>query len=181
MQAHDETHFDVREDRRLPARAPLISLPVRPENIFQFPEGVPAFESVREFVFLAEPDTRPFFFMQAVGPAAVRFVCIDPFLICPGYRPNLSASDVRFLGLMRPEDAFVASIVTVTQDPRDMVANLQGPVIVNLCTRVGRQIICDGQTYPVRYNVSDAIGRAERAPHKEPVQLGSGTGVETGG
>jgi flagellar assembly factor FliW len=170
MHAFEPTGADWQEARCLPSRPPVVTLPVRPENVFRFPEGVPAFESAREFVFLAEPDTRPFFFLQAIGPLAVRFVCIDPFLVCPGYRPNLSASDVRFLGLARPEDAFVASIVTVTPDPRDILANLQGPVIVNLVTCVGRQIICEGQTYPVRYRIWDAVDGAEEpappAPHE---------------
>jgi flagellar assembly factor FliW len=139
----------------------LVSLPVQAENIFHFPQGLPAFESIQEFVFLCKPDTNPFFFMHALKPQDLAFVCVDPFLICPDYTPRISPADVKFLHLERPEDAFVASIVTVTQDSREMTANLQGPIIVNIQACIGKQIICENSGYPVRYRIWDALNALE--------------------
>jgi len=42
---------------------------------------------------------------------------------------------------------------------RDITANLQGPVIVNIQACIGKQIICEGQNYPVRYRIWDALSR----------------------
>ncbi len=140
----------------------LIALPVQSENIFHFPEGLPAFEHVKEFIFLCKPDTQPFFFMHALNPPDLTFVCVDPFLICPGYEPRISEADARFLHLDRIEDAFVMSIVTVTQDMRNTTANLQGPVVINLQASLGKQVICEGQNYPVRYRIWDALNQIEK-------------------
>jgi flagellar assembly factor FliW len=144
----------------------LVALPVHSENIFHFPEGLPAFEDVKEFIFLCKPDTRPFFFMQALNPADLAFVCIDPFLIYPGYQPKISESDVKFLHMDRQEDALIVSIVTVTKDMREITVNLQGPVVINIGASIGKQIICDSQNYPVRYRIWDALSRldANKAP-----------------
>jgi flagellar assembly factor FliW len=134
---------------------------VKAENVFLFPEGVPAFENVKRFVFLSKPETQPFFFMQALEPKGLSFVCIDPFLVCPAYRPNLSEADVAFLGLERPEDAFVAAIVTVTPDPRDFTANLQGPIVVNTRKSIGRQVVSGDPSQPLRYRLWDALEARE--------------------
>ncbi len=140
----------------------LIALPVQSENIFHFPDGLPAFESTKEFIFLCKPDTRPFFFMQSLNPPDLAFVCIDPFLIYPEYEPNISETDVKRLHLDRMEDALLISIVTVTKDMRDITTNLQGPIVINIRASLGKQIICEGQNYPVRFRMWDALDRLER-------------------
>ena len=145
----------------------LVALPVKSENLFHFPEGLPAFENVKEFIFLCKPDTRPFFFMHALNPPDLAFVCIDPFLICPEYQPKISETDVKLLHLERPEDVFLAAIVTVTKDMRDITANIQGPIVINIRASMGKQIICEGQNYPVRYRVWDALSRLEMQQNKQ--------------
>lgn len=142
--------------------ARLVALPVQSENIFHFPDGIPAFENIKEFVFLSKPDSRPFMFMQALQPQDLSFVCIDPFLIYPDYAPRISSADVRFLHLNDISDALVLSIVTVNRDMRETTANLQGPIVINMRACIGKQIICDGQNYSVRYKIWDAIESMER-------------------
>ncbi|NTV54658.1 MAG: flagellar assembly protein FliW [Syntrophaceae bacterium] len=151
----------------------LVALPVQSENIFHFPEGLPAFESVKEFVFLCKPDTRPFFFMQSLNPADLAFVCIDPFLICSGYEPRISDADVKCLHLESMEDALLISIVTVTKDMRDITTNLQGPIVINIRASLGKQIICDGQNYPVRYRVWDMLDHLEKQESRAMEQPGA--------
>ncbi len=145
----------------------MVMLPIRSENIFHFPEGIPAFEHVKNYVFVCKPDTQPFFFMQAIKPEDVGFVCIDPFLIYPEYCPKISAADCKFLHLENIDNALVYSIVTVTRDSRDITANLQGPIILNIKASLGKQIICDGQNYPVRFRVWDALDRMEQEQQRQ--------------
>lgn len=139
----------------------LVSLPVRPENIFHFPGGLPAFETVHEFVFLCPPGIKPFFIMQSLEPRDLAFVCIDPFLVCPGYNPVIREADVKALDLAGREDVFLFSIVTVRRDVRETTANLQGPVVVNIRTGNGRQILCHGKEYPVRYGLWEVVSRLQ--------------------
>jgi len=145
--------MDIKPYSHLEAR------PVHSENIFHFPEGLPAFEYIKEFVFLFKPDTTPFIYMQALNPADITFVCIDPFLIHPDYKPRICDADVSFLHLKRPEDALVLSIVTVRPDVAETTANLQGPVIVNMQTSIGKQIVCENQKYPLRYKIWEALNK----------------------
>ncbi len=141
----------------------LVSLPIRPEHIFHFPLGLPAFEDFKNYVFTIKPDTRPFMFMNAIEPAGLSFVCVDPFLVHPRYAPRIGAADQEFLRVSSLEDILLLSIVTVRPDVRETTVNLQGPLAINMKTSVGKQIICEGQTYPVRHRVWEAM-EAMRPP-----------------
>ena len=135
----------------------LVSLPIRPEHIFHFPLGLPAFEEFKNYVFTIKPDTSPFMFMNAVEPAGLTFVCVDPFLVHPRYMPRIGLADQEFLRATRPEDVLLLSIVTVRPDVRETTANLQGPLAINMKTSIGKQIICEGHAYPVRHRIWDMI------------------------
>ncbi len=137
--------------------ARLVSLPIRPEHIFHFPLGLPAFEDFKNYVFTLKPDTRPFMFMNAIEPAGLSFVCVDPFLVHPRYAPRIGAADLEFLRVSSMEDILLMGIVTVRPDVRDTTVNLQGPLAINMKTSIGKQVICDGQTYSVRHRIWDAI------------------------
>ena len=142
----------------------LVSLTVRPEHVFHFPNGLPAFEEFHDFVFAIKPDTSPFIFMHALEPAGLSFVCIDPFHICPEYAPRISLSDQAFLGDPKAEGLMLLSIVTVRADVRETTANLQAPLAINIENSIGRQILCEGQSYPIRYRIWNMIEAAEAAP-----------------
>ncbi len=146
----------------------LVSLPIRPEHIFHFPLGLPAFEDFKNYVFTIKPDTRPFLFMNAIEPAGLSFVCVDPFLVHARYAPRIGAADQEFLRASSMEDILLLSIVTVRPDVRETTVNLQGPLAINMKTSIGKQIICEGQSYPVRHRIWDAIEtmRTQAAPRE---------------
>ncbi|MDF7800898.1 flagellar assembly protein FliW [Pontiellaceae bacterium B1224] len=142
-----------------------VRIPVSDGNIFAFPDGVPAFEDYKQFVLYCNTDMQPFFFMKSIGVTPeVSFVCIDPFLVCPDFQVRVGLADLEKLGLKRGEDAFVFSFVTVHDDPRDITANLQGPVVLNMNNCLGRQVISEGTKHDVRFRVWDALMQSKEEP-----------------
>jgi flagellar assembly factor FliW len=158
----------------------LIALPVHSENIFHFPDGLPAFENLKDFVFLCKPDTRPFFFMQSISVPDISFVCIDPFLVCPDYAPRISEADTKFLHINSMKDALIVTLVTVSSNVQDITTNLQGPIIVNIQACICKQIICDSQQYPVRYRIWDSLNRLDQKERESVSGSGQPTGVGVG-
>lgn len=159
--------FDVSSEEgglmRVEPYARVVSMPVHAENIFHFPAGLPAFEHVKEFVFIHKPDTSPFLFMHALEPADLAFVCVDPFLIRPDYRPEIGQADVDALHLSSSKELLLLSIVTVARDVRGTTANLQAPLAINITACLGRQVICENH-YPIRCRIWDAL---EKHSHEE--------------
>ena len=160
----------MRRDRGLPAdglESCMERLSLQPESIFEFPEGIPAFDDVRQYVFICNPDISPFVVMKAIDGSELSFLCIDPFLICPDYLPEIGDGDTSLLDLASPSDVLMLSIVTIRDDVHDTTANLQGPIAVNMRNRKGRQIICEGTRYPVRYHIGEALDRLARLENSE--------------
>lgn len=114
-------------------------LTVKPENIIKMPLGLMGFEHIKQFVLLSKPDEAPFGWLQVVGDANLAFLVVSAFDVLPGYQPDVSDEDARFLGLEGPEEALVYGIVTLrgTQG----TVNLKGPVILNRRTLVGKQVV----------------------------------------
>lgn len=120
-----------------------------------FPDGVPAFESVREFVLIANEDEAPFLWLQAVTQPNLAFVVIDPFLICPDYTPDVCDDDIETLNLQDANDAYVLSIVNIkNSDGNGVTANLVGPIVINLKERIAKQVILKNHLeYSVRFRI----------------------------
>ncbi len=123
----------------------------------QFPEGLPAFEQVKDFVLISNEEEQPFLWLQAVDTPNLAFITIDPFMICPEYKPDICDDDTKFLELESPEDALVLSIVNLhNSDGTGVTANLVGPIVINVKKRIGKQVILQNHLkYSVRYPLPD--------------------------
>lgn len=120
-----------------------------------FPEGLPAFEQVKDFVLIANEEEAPFLWLQAVSSPNLAFIVVDPFLVNPDYRPDICDDDVDFLKLTDPNDALVLAIVNIHNSNGDgITANLVGPIVVNTKERTGKQVILQNHLkYSVRHRI----------------------------
>ena len=69
--------------------------------------------------------------------------------------------------LKKPDDVLLLTIVTVAHDMRQTTTNMQGPLVINMQACIGKQIICDGQHYPVRFKIWDALNKLQMSPERE--------------
>jgi flagellar assembly factor FliW len=126
-----------------------------------FPYGVLGFELLKNWVLLdaAQP---PFYWLQSTENADVAFPLIDPRVFRPDYTLEVAADELGEIGVVAPSDALDFAIVTIPEDPSDMTANLQGPIIINRSTRLGRQCISLDSRWRVRHPIIkelSAVGR----------------------
>lgn len=110
------------------------------ENTVVLPLGLLGFETIKNFVLLAEPEAEPFLWLQVVDDPGLAFLVVSPFLVKPDYQPEISEQDSEFLGVTSPEDVLIFNIVTVRANGVSTV-NLKGPIVLNRRTLIGKQII----------------------------------------
>ena len=122
------------------------------------PLGLYGFDGLTEFV-LMDARQRPFYWLQSVEVREVAFVLMDPKVMRPDYRADPDPTDLEALGLVGPEDEryLEFAIVTIPDDRQDMTANLQGPIIINKESRMGRQCISRNDTWHVRHNILEEM------------------------
>jgi flagellar assembly factor FliW len=113
-----------------------------PANVVALPFGLVGFPDHQRMELVYLPEQLPFLWMRVYGPTPLHFVVIEPGNFLSDYEPELFDEDAAALGLSRPEDALVLNIVCVQPgNPLETTVNLVGPVIINRCTGIGKQVV----------------------------------------
>lgn len=130
------------------------------KNFIHFADGLIGFESFHDFALVPQGDESPFLLLQAVDEPQLAFLTIDPRCFAPAYLPELSDEDLQSLDLKDFSHAVVLSIVVIPEDPAKMTANLQAPVVINVETRHGRQLVSRSGKHKIRHYI---LGEPEAA------------------
>ncbi len=123
-------------------RLGLREIPVDPETLFSFPEGIAGFEDCKRFKLFHEEGKPTVFWLQSLDRAEVLFPIVAPGMLDIEYQIELSDADCALLGLESIDDAAVVVIVYRSEaaDGR-IAANARSPLILNLKNRRGMQKI----------------------------------------
>ena len=121
------------------------------EVVMQFPDGVLGFPESRQFILLEhDAEGSPFKWLQSLDNPELAFIVIDPYLYDPQYRFDIDLDTMRLIGTADPADCAVMGIVHVPREtPHGMTANLKAPLVVNVGSRRGRQIILGSNVYSI--------------------------------
>ena len=139
-------------------------LDIKESDIFHFKHGVPGFEEVKRFILIDnEQEGSPFKWLQGVDEPKPAFVIVDPFAIRKDYEINLGDEVLSELDINDAKTVSVYCIVVVPDDIKKMTVNLQAPLIFNVASRKGRQLILDTDRYGVRHYVLEELqGQEEK-------------------
>jgi len=117
-----------------------------------FPAGILGFENLKEYVLL-DAAQAPFYWLQSMDVVEIAFVLINPRIFRSDYRLEVERSELEEIGISAEDQLLDFAIVTVPEDPMEMTANLQGPIIINKATRAGRQSISTNPRWQVRHPI----------------------------
>ena len=126
------------------------SITVEENDILTFPEGMLGFSKIHQYVLVERTDDSLFLWLQAMKKASVAFPLLEPQLFERNYRVELAEEDQKELELKDLKHAKVFAIITIPSDPTKMTANLKAPIVVNLKTRLAKQVILHEADYPIR-------------------------------
>ena len=139
------------------------SIDVDERQRIEFPYGILGFEKLQSYVLLDAPQ-QPFYWLQALDLVEVAFVLISPVIFRPDYTVEVPKEELEEIGIDDPEKMLTFAIVTIPRNPSDMTANLQGPIIINKETRVGRQSISTNPRWEVRHPVLKELAAVRQEP-----------------
>lgn len=114
------------------------------DNVYNLPGGLYGFEDEKSFVLIQTENIKPFYWFQSTKSDWLAFLLCDPRLFIPDYRLDIRKEHVAELEIRSAEDSFIFVILSVPQDPKKMTANLQGPLVFNMKTRLVKQMVIDG-------------------------------------
>ena len=130
------------------------------QKIF-FPYGILGFENLKYYALL-DARQHPFYWLQSMDVLEVAFVLISPRVFRPDYVLEVDREELKEIGIDHPKDALELVIVTIPENPAEMTANLQGPIVINKKTRVGRQSITLNSKWMVRHSIMKELAAVEQ-------------------
>jgi flagellar assembly factor FliW len=122
--------------------------------VMHFPHGVFGFPQCRNWV-IADAGRAGLYWLQSTEAEALTFLIADPFVFFPEYVVDLGAGPLDELQATSPTDVAVFAIITLP-GPTDRcpTVNLQGPLVLNLRTRRGLQVVLQDSPFGVRHELT---------------------------
>lgn len=126
----------------------------------QFPSGLIGFSRENRFAIL-ERTKGPIAYLQSLTTPRLALPVVDASILRPEY-PAMSPEELAALTGIAPEST--ALLVVVAVDPFDtqLRANLLAPIVINVESRTGKQLIFEGTSY----GASVPIGARKPVPQR---------------
>ncbi len=138
-----------------------LPLPINPleriltQQAIEFPLGIPGFNDHHHFVLNQKPGEKPFAWLRSKSDFPLAFAVCEAFHLVPDYQFEIDDSQLEVIGSPAPGDYAVLFILRLQPGtPFTIYANLRAPLLINMRTRQGRQIMLMGD---VPYSESTAF------------------------
>lgn len=128
-------------------------LEINKDDIITVPEGIIGFPDIKRYVIMNMGEDTPFKLFQAVDEPSVGFIIIDPVLFKPDYTVKVRKEDLYSLSAENINEIVTMVIVTIPEDPYKMTANLIGPLLINLRSKLAKQHVLTDDTYTTRHEI----------------------------
>ena len=143
------------------------TIDVADDKIITMERGMIGFPELTHFalIFDEEKKDRKFkiMWLQSMDDGDVAFPVADPIQVKEDYKPLVNEEIIAPLGEMTEENTYILVTVTVPKRVEDFSVNLKAPIVINMDSNKGAQIITEDD-YPVKFKVYDLLkGNTEKA------------------
>ena len=137
------------------------------DAVIAMPEGMLGFSEITRYVLIQHRDGSPFLWYQAIDEPNLAFVVVDAFTFFPDYEVVMSSEDVQVLDCSTPGDLAVFLVVVIPDNPKEMTANLRGPLVINVGNKVARQVVLTDEKYSPHHSIMEEMRK--RLPVEEEI------------
>mgnify|MGYP001603556708 FL=1 len=123
-------------------------LEVNPDRLIVFAEGILGFPLQHEYALIQTGEGSGFYWLQSVDTRDLAFVVCDPRLFVADYHVPVKVEDLECIGINDPQNGQVFVIVNKVGDL--LTGNLRGPLVVNVVSRMARQLVLSDKRYATR-------------------------------
>lgn len=131
------------------------------EDVFTFPEGLIGFPHLTRFLLVSHSENSPFTWLQSIDEPALAFLTTDPTNFILDFALEIRDEEAENLELTDETPSQVLTTVSIPRgEPESMSLNLAGPIIINLATKVGKQVVVEGEPTQLKRSVLKAPAAA---------------------
>ncbi len=120
------------------------------DEVLTFPWGLPGFATLRRFLVLSVAGHDGYVWLQSLDDVKVALPLCDPWSLFDDFDAPLPQYAKESLGLAAPDDFCILCVCVIGDRATEMTVNLLAPIVVNLKTRIGRQVTLENSRHSVR-------------------------------
>lgn len=136
------------------------SIDIEDDKIIMMEKGMIGFPDLRHFALLFDEEKKDkefkIMWLQSMDDGEVAFPVTDPIYLVEDYNPSVNSEILTSLGEINEDNTYLLVTVTVPQKVEDFSVNLKAPIVINMDTNKGAQIITEDD-YPVKYKIYDLL------------------------
>ncbi len=117
------------------------------DDVIRFPRGIPGFEGLREFLLVTREECEPFVFLTSIERPEVALPLLA--LALAAAAAKVDAGGLAPLKVGDTNAVAHYAVVSTGVEANVIITNLRAPVVVNLDTRLGCQVILPDEALPV--------------------------------
>jgi flagellar assembly factor FliW len=132
------------------------------DKIITLEKGMIGFPALTHFSLIVDEEKKQqqkkihIMWLQSMDDPDIAFPVIDPHAVKADYRPTVNTEIVAPLGEMDEGNTYILVTVTVPRKVEDFSVNLKAPVVINMDTLKGVQLIVEDD-YPIKYKVYEVL------------------------
>jgi flagellar assembly factor FliW len=129
------------------------SIEYAPGEEFTFANGLPGFPQESAFLPIEVPEQLPLLYLQSLRTPELCFVALPVRCIEADYELSRSGGELASIGLSgdaQPGPGLLCLALVCFEEDGRAVANLRAPIVINVKTRAGIQMIQSEDHYPIR-------------------------------
>lgn len=111
-------------------------------------EPLPGFPGLSRFVIMEHAEGGEMAWLVSIEDPDLAFVVATPWSFFPNYDPPVQREHVAALGIEKSEEVEILSIVTLSG--KSIFLNLAAPLVINVTTRRGIQVVGEDPRYTTR-------------------------------
>lgn len=143
------------------------TIDIEDDKIITMEKGMIGFPELRNFALIFDEEKKDKIFkvmwLQSMDDGNVAFPVTDPIHLIEDYSPSVSEEIIAPLGEMTEDNTYLLATVTVPKKVEDFSINLKAPIVINMDTNKGAQVITEDD-YPVKFKIYDLlVGKNEKA------------------
>lgn len=124
------------------------------KDLILLPEGMIGLSQLKNFVLIEHKPGSPFQWLQSVDEPAISFLIVAPGQYVQDYNPIIPTMVVDALEITEESPYLVYTVVSIPKGkPEEMSLNLAGPILINVETRKGAQVVLEDNKWPLKHIV----------------------------
>ena len=128
-------------------------LEIELSQTWNFPKGIPGFESEKQFVLLSIEGNDMFQVLQSTTTLDLAFIVANPYTLVNDYSFDVDEPTMSLLNIEEERDVFVLSVISLKDPFESSTINLQAPLIFQAATKKARQMILNDNKFLLRHPI----------------------------